>query len=492
MPVDTVSSSPAGAPFRSVVRSPIPFNNSDQIAGLPVARLETDARHVSRAVHESQSDARFHEGGTSMSDLEQQPDLGQRRFLKRLAGTAAGVVGFAAASRVLSPPSAEAAYSPGTAPDGGDLVNTNLWVQGNTTIQGPRPWIDVRAYGAKGDGSTIDTVAIQNAFNAIPFPGGQIFFPAGLYRLNAPITVNDSRSVHVVGAGRGVTALQWDAGSPGGLHFTFHQVWNRLTMHSLALATHASNGDVAIKASWPTWTDGRGPSPHLYDLHILPIPGSAGYWTKGIELTNAAGAKIHDFDIWGTHDVSMSHGIHLLGSSTITFIGAGFILAAGKGIEVGGISEGLYLRDIEAVHTTTGYEIGSVSPGTSITNCHAASDLRGIFIWGHGEVALTGNLLYQNGDNPNGYVGIYLANSQFHRVIGNEVASTNPGGVQPRNGILLHDTHNCTVQGNVVRDMNSAVWLLGGNTNIVMGNRGVNCGSVVANAGAGNLVVNNL
>ncbi len=427
-----------------------------------------------------------------MSDLERRPDLSQRQFLKKLAGTAAGVAGFAVASNILNPPAAEAAFLPGAAPDGGDLVNASLWVAGNATLQGPRPYIDIVGQGAKGDGVTDDTWAIQNGFNAVPVNGGTIFFPPGIYVVSAPITLPNNH-VRVVGSGRGVTVLKWISAS-GGFNFTYGATGYRLTVQSMTLTTTAAAGGVAIRASWPAFGGGPTSAPHISDVFICPRNASAGeYWTKGIELTNGTGAKINDFDFYGRNNtVSMSLGIHLLGNSTISFIGSGLILYAGKGIEIGGTSEGVYLRDIEAVYTTTGYEIGSVSPGSAITNCHAGSDLRGIFIWGHGEIALTGNILYQFGDNAGGYVGIYCAASQFHRVIGNEVATTNPGGVQPRNGILLHDSHNCTVQGNVVRDMNSGVWLLGGNTNIVLGNRAVNCGSVVVNSGAGNLVVNNL
>jgi parallel beta-helix repeat protein len=421
-------------------------------------------------------------------DLEPQ-SLSQRQFLKRLAGTAVGLAGFAAASQVLNPPAAEAAFLPGAAADGGDLVNTSLWVAGNATLQGPRPYIDIVGQGAKGDGVTDDTWAIQNGFNAIPANGGTIFFPPGIYVVSAPITCSN-KHVRVVGSGRGVTVLKWVAA--GGFQFTFGAALYRLTVQSLTLATTVNGGGVAIKASWPGFVGGPTSAPHIFDVAIGPWTGTQ-YWTKGIELTNASGAKIHDFDISGSNNtVSMSNGIQLLGSSTITFIASGLILFAGKGIEIQGSSEGFYLRDIECVFTTTGYEFGSVSPGSAISNCHAASDLRGIFIWGHGEVAVTGCLLYQNGDNPSGYVGIYLASNQFHRVIGNEIATTNPSGVNPRNGILLHDAHNCTVQGNVVRQMNSAIWLLGANTNIVLGNRAVLCGAVVTNAGAGNVVASNL
>lgn len=46
--------------------------------------------------------------------------------------------------------------------------------------------LDVRAYGAKGDGSTDDTVPVQAAINAAV--GRPLFFPAGTYVITSPLT----------------------------------------------------------------------------------------------------------------------------------------------------------------------------------------------------------------------------------------------------------------------------------------------------------------
>lgn len=43
---------------------------------------------------------------------------------------------------------------------------------------------NVRFFGAKGDGSTDDTTAIQNAMNAASFDGGTVYFPAGHYKFS--------------------------------------------------------------------------------------------------------------------------------------------------------------------------------------------------------------------------------------------------------------------------------------------------------------------
>jgi hypothetical protein len=58
-------------------------------------------------------------------------------------------------------------------------------------ITGPTPWIDVKAFGATGNGSTDDTTSIQNAINTCPTsPNGcTVFFPSGSYKISSALTV---------------------------------------------------------------------------------------------------------------------------------------------------------------------------------------------------------------------------------------------------------------------------------------------------------------
>ena len=65
--------------------------------------------------------------------------------------------------------------------------------------------VDVRAYGAKGNGITDDTGAIQKALNAAP-AGGMVVFPFGLYRVTAELVI--VKPVSLMGLGIGSQVYQ--------------------------------------------------------------------------------------------------------------------------------------------------------------------------------------------------------------------------------------------------------------------------------------------
>ncbi len=73
-------------------------------------------------------------------------------------------------------------------------------VQG--TLDTSYPVINVQSYGAKGDGSTDDTTAIQNALNAVPSSGATVVLPAGTYMISSTLTIDkDGTILTGVGAG---------------------------------------------------------------------------------------------------------------------------------------------------------------------------------------------------------------------------------------------------------------------------------------------------
>jgi hypothetical protein len=93
---------------------------------------------------------------------------------------------------------------------GTQIFAGNKTFDNNIYVKGPSPWFDVKAYGAKGDGSTDDTTAIQSAINAVGWNGGTVFFPPGSYYIKSSLSSTASNLV-LHGAGSG----GWGSINPG-------------------------------------------------------------------------------------------------------------------------------------------------------------------------------------------------------------------------------------------------------------------------------------
>ncbi len=59
----------------------------------------------------------------------------------------------------------------------------------STSFTNAEGYLNVQAFGAKGDGTTNDTAAVQKAVNAARSGGKTVFFPAGLYNISGSVTV---------------------------------------------------------------------------------------------------------------------------------------------------------------------------------------------------------------------------------------------------------------------------------------------------------------
>ena len=87
-------------------------------------------------------------------------------------------------------------------------------------------WMNVRTAGAKGDGVTDDTDAIQQVLNRLSDkrPKGEVrqhvvYFPPGKYRITRTLTVTESTGGWLVGHGRS-TELVWDGEEGGRMYWS--------------------------------------------------------------------------------------------------------------------------------------------------------------------------------------------------------------------------------------------------------------------------------
>jgi hypothetical protein len=179
---------------------------------------------------------------------------------------------------------------------------------------GGMPVFDVRDHGARGDGSTLDTDAINAAIDAAAAAGGgTVFFPAGTY----PSFTLRLRSHVELHLGRGATLLAADpADYPGhGYDPAEPNVWGDEHAYQDFGHSHWHNSlvrgvdveDVAITG--PGTIDGAGLWKGLYPP-LGPAPTGESPGNKAIALKRARNVTLRDFTIFrGGHFGILATGV---------------------------------------------------------------------------------------------------------------------------------------------------------------------------------------
>jgi hypothetical protein len=120
---------------------------------------------------------------------------------------------------------------------------------GDEEFVGPFPtWTNVQtAFGAKGDGVTDDTAALQNAINSLSPTNPTLYLPAGTYLITHTLTLAAQQYVSIIGQNPSDTTILW-GGASGGTMLDINGVdysrFDRLTFNGQGNAT------VAVDQSW--------------------------------------------------------------------------------------------------------------------------------------------------------------------------------------------------------------------------------------------------
>lgn len=145
----------------------------------------------------------------------------------------------------------------------GQLFSSPTIIPKDVFFLSGRPWFDVRAFGAKGDGATDDTTAAQQAENAAAaagFGGATVYWPPGTYCINGGliITSNDIRNVGASVAGSYVRVCNSSDIT------VFHLEGTRDTIEHLSIdgANLTTTNHAAV------WADTGAVNAKLYDVLI--------------------------------------------------------------------------------------------------------------------------------------------------------------------------------------------------------------------------------
>src|SRR6266508_5750596 len=157
------------------------------------------------------------------------------------------------------------------------------------SFTGPMPsWKNVKDFGAKGDGVTDDTAAIQAALNALKDttnnPWSTLYFPAGTYRITQQLTTaraahNDYLGAQLIGEDPSTTKILW-GGAAGGTMLRWDAWYDKISRLTFDGNSKASWG-VVRAGSFSTYSE-------LSDNQFQDFTGGA------INLGNAEAGGIAD------------------------------------------------------------------------------------------------------------------------------------------------------------------------------------------------------
>jgi hypothetical protein len=312
--------------------------------------------------------------------------------------------------------------------------------------------VNVKDFGAVGDGVTDDTAAIQAALNSSAVA---ICTPAGRYK----ITANLTRTGHTKLYGDGLGASIWQftgnfgfvySGGSGSDQYNM----NHIAVEDMAFETTVKNTGALFDASWTTGGGGNtSKSISLRNVDFTAASASAGF-VHGCRLTDARSCRIDNVRFLGDRDaapIDSINGLTIIGSATgqptEIFIDACQAYYVQNGLNVSGWVEGLYVDKSTFIACISGINANVTPlarPLLIVSSCHFATSTNGILNAGFVQTKIINNSIYSVGVDGFGgpiYAGIQIGNSggKLDSLIsGNDFQCLNDPGTTY--GVLLTDT----------------------------------------------------
>jgi hypothetical protein len=334
---------------------------------------------------------------------------------------------------------------------------------------------DVRAFGARGDGSSDDSRAIQKAINALRSHAGTVYFPPGDYKIMSGLAISGSGVKFVSSGGQG-TIIR------GASNFTMLTITgSNVTVQGLTLDGQASafpsstddDIDILSPASNVTIADNVIKDASYSDIGLNGTGGAVNY--IAIHGNRLTGFKA--FGIYGVNGDSNGTIQNVIVSENFVDGSSGSTTGGSEGVVFhtgNSNSSRVVIKNItissnyltgavaQSSNPTTGFcvEVGSfVEPpsppaaSTFPTNVFitgnvclvgSTSSFGGYSLGNTSEADIHGNLF--NGEGQVSQIGIEVAGSHHAAVTGNEIN----GGTKLWKGITVDQSSGCIISGNLI------------------------------------------
>lgn len=348
-------------------------------------------------------------------------------------------------------------------------------------------YINVRQYGATGDGSTNDTTAISDAIAAAVANGmRRVYFPQGNYKVTSSLTI--SGDMMLFGDGPATSIIIFDpASSINCINYsgtTTIRDTEKLEIHGIAFRANSTNCNAAIYGRWTVSGTGAfaASQPCLFTDVDVGSNSSSAAFTYGINLEGAAHGAIENCTFYHYESGAVkasSAGIVLNGSGG-TYNVTDFKI---KGCTFARSYMGAYFIDTEGIHfnqnTVLSCDYGAVwdttltigKPYFDCTGNHFAVGIYGVYINEMVQGFVGDNLIYglRSQSLSSTFYGVYIAS-------GSAASST------PLNSIVRDNTV-VAIEDSGTFTTAYGVYVAGGSgtaeTLIIKGTTTVNCDRMI-------------
>ncbi|SAL10609.1 parallel beta-helix repeat-containing protein [Caballeronia turbans] len=205
------------------------------------------------------------------------------------------------------------------APSDGTVTDAKV-ANGSKLLNRIKDTIDVKDFGAVGDGVTDDTAAFSAAFAyARTFKSSNIFIPPGTFVLSSQLVYNmpsATAAISLFGSGSDVTELTWAAGA--GMVFNFNGNFNSVHIRDMSITTGTAGiGNPAISLIGPS-SPFQPQLPAQSDITNVTFRGSDGYQMTNYWSTDVLVQCAHNVNCYNTQFVGPSgvggYGFHVFGT----------------------------------------------------------------------------------------------------------------------------------------------------------------------------------
>lgn len=229
----------------------------------------------------------------------------------------------------------------------------------NAANPGP---INVKWFGAVGDGIADDTAALQAAINYAGSDPLNLYIPSGVYKLTSLLTfTNNPSSISFNGDGLGNSVLYWT--TVGGLDIDFPTPSSTIMYNNAAIfknmsfVTSANGGGVAIDIRWDTAVGDTTVGLIVDNCYIGCINNNLNeYWTTAIKIENGRRCFINKTSINGAFasNLAMTNAIYFTGGSVECHVTDCDITDAQIGINIDHECEGITVNTSNFVNCGIG------------------------------------------------------------------------------------------------------------------------------------------